>query len=126
MAKNLGNIGNVYAASGLDLDAIGYYRSELAIQKGKYDSLRLFIVNSDIGKAFLDINNYDSTRSYLNDASFFLNPKFGHLHSMYYINQAEFYFKEEQDQMADSLIELTMQNAQETQDGGGYRSVGAS
>ena len=26
MAKNYGNIGNVYSAAGLDLDAIGYYR----------------------------------------------------------------------------------------------------
>lgn len=112
-AKNLGNIGNIYAASGLDLDAIGYYRSELEIQKDKYDSLRLFIVNNDIGKAFLDLNNYDSARSYLNAASLFLNPKFEHLHSIYYVNQAELYFKEEMDQMADSLIKLTMQNAQQ-------------
>ncbi len=113
MAKNLGNIGNVYGASGLDLDAIGYYRSELAIQKSKRDTFRLFAINNNIGKAFLDLNNFDSAHHYLTSASLFLNQRFEHLHSIYYFNQAELYFKQGENQMADSLIALTMYNAQQ-------------
>ena len=113
IAKNLGNIGNVYGAAGLDLDAIGYYRSELSIQRIKQDTFRLFAINNNIGKAFLDLNYFDSARLYLQDASEFLNPRFEHLHSIFYFNQAELYFKEGNYQMADSLIELTMENAKQ-------------
>lgn len=113
IAKNLGNIGNIYAASGLDLDAIGYYRSELAIEKNKKDTFRLFTINNNIGKAFLDLNYYDSAHFYLNAATSYLNPRFEHLHSIYFFNQAELYFKEGQIEMADSLIQLTESNAKQ-------------
>ncbi|WP_462253072.1 tetratricopeptide repeat-containing sensor histidine kinase [Ekhidna sp.] len=112
MAKNLGNIGNVYAACGLMLDAIGYFKSELEIQKDVNDSLRLFTVNNSIGEAFLNLKNYDSARYYLASASSFLDPKFEHLHSIYYFNQAELYFMEGENSMADSLIKLTLNSAE--------------
>lgn len=111
IAKNLGNIGNVYAASGLDLDAIGYYKSELAIQKSKQDSFRLFAINNNIGKAFLNIDYYDSARYYLSMAADFLDPKFEHLHSIFYFNLAELNFKLGNLQKTDSLIQLTENNA---------------
>ena len=111
-ARNLGTIGNVYATCGLELDAIGYYRSELSLQKQEGDTSRLFTSNNNIGKAFLDLNYYDSARKYLNAASFFLHPRFEHQHSLYYFNQAELYFKEGKNDMADSLIQLTKGNAE--------------
>lgn len=113
MAKNLGNIGNVYAASGLDLDAIGYYRSELEIQKAKKDTFRLFVINNNIGKAFIDLKYYDSAHHYLQAASQLLSFKFEHLHSILFFNQAELYFNEGKYQMADSLILLTEINAKQ-------------
>ncbi|MEP5072368.1 MAG: hypothetical protein ABJQ96_16940, partial [Crocinitomicaceae bacterium] len=113
MAKNLGNIGNVYGASGLDLDAIGYYRSELAIQKTEKDTFRLFAINNNIGKAFLDLNYFDSAHHYLRSASLFLDPKFEHLHSIYFFNLAELSFKEGKSLSADSLINLTMNSARQ-------------
>lgn len=112
MAINLGNIGNVYGASGLDLDAIGYYRSELAIQRNKGNTFRLFAINNNIGKAFLDLNYFDSAHHYLKAASTYLESKFEHLHSIYYFNLAELYFKEGKNVGADSLINLTLQNAE--------------
>ncbi|WP_425390014.1 tetratricopeptide repeat-containing sensor histidine kinase [Ekhidna sp.] len=112
MAKNLGNIGNVYAASGLDLDAIGYYKSELSIQKNKKDTFRLFAINNNIGKAFLDLSYYDSARHYLFEAFKYLDPKFEHLHSIYFFNQAELHYKQGDFVKADSLIQLTLSNAQ--------------
>lgn len=111
MAKNLGNIGNVYAASGLDLDAIGYYRSELAIQRKLKDNFRLFAVNNNIGKAFLDLSYYDSANHYLVKAFEYLDPQFEHLHSIYFFNQAELNFKQGNLKKADSLVQLTMTNA---------------
>lgn len=113
MAKNLGSIGNVYAASGLDLDAIGYYRSELALQKQLNDTFRLFAVNNNIGKAFLDLSYFDSASFYLEEAHKFLDPKFVHLHSIYFFNRAELNFKRGNFQKADSLVSLTYQNAKE-------------
>lgn len=113
MAKNLGNIGNVYGASGLDLDAIGYYKSELAVQKNLKDTFRLFAVNNNIGKAFLDLSYYDSAQFYLNEALQYLDPKFEHLHSIYYFNQAELNFKQNEYAAADSLVRLTLKNAEE-------------
>ncbi|MEO9483299.1 MAG: tetratricopeptide repeat-containing sensor histidine kinase [Ekhidna sp.] len=113
MAKNLGNIGDVYASSGLDLDAIGYFRSELAIQQNEQDTLRLFTINNNIGKAFLNLSNYDSAHHYLEAASLYLSSEFEHLHSIYYFNQAELYFQEGKSQVADSLIKLTMANARQ-------------
>ncbi|WP_424962970.1 tetratricopeptide repeat-containing sensor histidine kinase [Ekhidna sp.] len=113
IAKNLGNIGNVYAASGLDLDAIGYYRSELAIQEKLNDTFRLFAVNNNIGKAFLDLSYYDSANHYLMKAFDYLDPQFEHLHSIYFFNQAELNYKQGNLQKADSLVQLTMANAQE-------------
>lgn len=110
-ARNLGNIGNVYGASGLDLDAIGYYKSELEIQKTLNDVFRLFAINNNIGKAFLDLSYYDSARHYLKAASEFLDPRFEHLHSIYFFNQAELSFKEGSLEKADSLILLTLENA---------------
>lgn len=112
MAKNLGNIGNVYGASGLDLDAIGYYRSELAIQKTNRDTFRLFAINNNIGKAFVDLNYFDSAHHYFESASNFLDPKFEHLHSIYYFNLAELNFKEGNSIATDSLIKLTTKNAE--------------
>lgn len=113
MAKNLGNIGNVYAASGLDLDAIGYYRSELALQKQLKDTFRLFAVNNNIGKAFLDLSYFDSASFYIEEAHKFLDPKFVHLHSIYFFNRAELNFKKGNFQKADSLVSLTYENARE-------------
>lgn len=114
IAKNLGNIGNVYAASGLDLDAIGYYKSELEIQKeSKSNTFRLFAINNNIGKAFLDLNYYDSAHRYLSDAKEYLDPKFVHLHSIYFFNLAELSFKEGDIERADSLIQLTFENARQ-------------
>ncbi|MEP0986246.1 HAMP domain-containing sensor histidine kinase [Ekhidna sp.] len=111
MAKNLGNIGNVYASSGLGLDAIGYYKSELEIQKKLKDNFRLFAINNNIGKAFLDLSYYDSSRHYLIAASKYLNPQFVHLHSIFFFNQAELSFKEGNLEKADSLLQLTFANA---------------
>ncbi|WP_420316859.1 tetratricopeptide repeat-containing sensor histidine kinase [Ekhidna sp.] len=113
IAKNLGNIGNVYAASGLDLDAIGYYKSELSIQKSKKDTFRLFAINNNIGKAFLDLSYYDSAKYYLEEASKYLGLKFEHLHSIYYFNQAELQYKMGSMIEADSLLQLTFKNANE-------------
>ncbi|WP_436514849.1 ATP-binding protein [Ekhidna sp. To15] len=113
MAKNLGDIGNVYATCGLILDAIGYYKSELVIQKERQDTLRLYTINNSLGEAFLDLKNYDSANHYLQSAASFLVPQFEHLHSIYYYNQAELYFMKDQSDLADSLIALTLSNAQQ-------------
>lgn len=113
IAKNLGNIGNVYAACGLYLDAIGYYRSELVIQKERQDTLRLYTINNSLAEAFLDLKNYDSANYYLESSASYLVPQFEHLHSIYYYNQAEFYFMLGKSDMADSLIARTLSNAQQ-------------
>ncbi|MEP1342649.1 tetratricopeptide repeat-containing sensor histidine kinase [Ekhidna sp.] len=110
-AKNLGNIGDIYAASGLDLDAIGYYKSELDIQKKVNNRFRLFTVNNSLGQAFLGLNNYDSAHFYLDQASNYLDKEFEHLHSIFFFNQAELNFKEGKTLEADSLINLTYQSS---------------
>lgn len=115
MAKNYGNLGNVYSASGLDLDAIGYYKAELEIQKNLNVPFRLFVINNNIGKAYLDIDHYDSAHHYLNKASEFLNDNFIHLHSIFYFNLAEANFKQGRFKEADSLLAITLQNAEQFQ-----------
>jgi len=112
LARNYGNIGNVYGAAGLDLDAISYYRNELTIQKDLNDPFRLFAVNNNIGKAFLDIGYYDSAHFYLEKAGEYLNEEFIHLHSIYYFNLAETHFNEGQLVRTDSLLVLTFENAE--------------
>ena len=112
MAKNYGNIGNVYSAAGLDLDAIGYYRLELSIQEKLDKPFRLFAINNNIGKAFLDVDFYDSAHHYLNKASQYLNENFIHLHSILYFNLAEAFFKQKDWNKADSLLKITLENAE--------------
>ncbi|MEM7296912.1 MAG: tetratricopeptide repeat-containing sensor histidine kinase [Bacteroidota bacterium] len=113
MSKNYGNIGNVYRTVGLDLDAIGYYRLELAIQEKLNTPFRLFTINNDIGKAFLDINFYDSAHKYFDKAASYLDDNFIHLHSIFYFNLAETYFKQDEWAMTDSLLQITFNNAEE-------------
>lgn len=113
MANNYGNLGNVYSASGLDLDAIAYYKSELEIQKSLNVPFRLFVINNNIGKAYLDIDHYDSADHYLERASNYLNDNFIQLHSIFYFNLAESYFKQNNLDVADSLLEVTLKNAKQ-------------
>lgn len=113
MAKNYGNIGNVYSAAGLDLDAIGYYRLELKLQEKLNTPFRLFAINNNIGKAYLDIDFYDSAHFYLNKAGMYLNDSFVHLHSILYFNLAEANFKEKKYAIADSLLGITLKNAEQ-------------
>lgn len=112
MSKNYGNIGNVYRSVGLDLDAIGYYRLELAIQEKLNNSFRLFSINNNLGKTFLEINYYDSAHKYFDKAGSYLNENFIHLHSIFYFNLAETYFKQDEWAMADSLLQITFENAE--------------
>ena len=111
IAKNLGSIGDVYAASGLVLDAIGYYKSELQVQKSLQDTSRLFTSNNNIGKAYLDLGYIDSAQFYLNTAGNFLDSKFEHQHSIYFINSAELSFYQQNYSETDSLLKLSWNNA---------------
>lgn len=111
-AKNLGNIGNVYSAAGFDLDAIDYYRSELRIQKKLNKSFRLFAINNNIGKSFLDLNYTDSAHFYLNQATNYLDDESIGLASILYFNLAEVYFKESEFGKVDSLLQITFSNAE--------------
>ncbi|NQZ75583.1 MAG: hypothetical protein HRT61_05645, partial [Ekhidna sp.] len=112
VAKNLGNIGNIYAASGLDLDAIGYYKSELELQKNLGNKFRLFAVNNNIGKSFLDLRMYDSARNYLNAAGAYLDQSFEQFHSIFFFNHAELNFAVGNYDLADLLLRMTYQNSE--------------
>ncbi len=110
-AKNLGNLGNVYSAAGFDLDAIDYYKSELKIQRKLKKNFRLFAINNNLGKSFLDLNYYDSAHFYLKEATNYLDDESIRLASILYFNLAKVAFKEENYPKADSLLQLTFTNA---------------
>lgn len=114
LAKNMGDIGDIYAASGLDLDAIGYYKSELEIlQKSNKDTTRLFTINNSIVRTFLDLNHLDSARIYLDAVANYLTPKLRHLHPLYLINLAEFSLQQGNVETADSLTHRALAIAKE-------------
>jgi len=111
MAKNLGNIGNIYSASGLKLDAIELYKSELKLLDSTDAVFRYFASYNNIGKAYVDINYPDSSLYYLGKAGRFIRTDWEHLWSIFYFNQAEAYFKMRQFDSADSLLNLAEENA---------------
>ena len=86
---------------------------ELKLQEKLNTPFRLFAINNNIGKAFLDVDFYDSAHFYLDKASQYLSDNFIHLHSIFYFNLAETYFKERNYAVADSLLQITLANAEE-------------
>jgi len=111
LAKNLGNLGNIYSASGLKLDAIELYKSELQLLDADLSRFRYFAVYNNIGKAFLDINYPDSAMIYLVKAGQFKDSEWEHLWSIFYFNQAESYYKMGQIGLAASMLRLAESNA---------------
>ncbi len=110
-ARNLGVIGKIYAASGLDLDAIGYFRSELSLQEEIGNKERLFEINNDIGETFMAMKSYDSASKYFDRTRDYLDDRFKHIHSMYFLSKAEFHYRMEEWEHADSLVALALDNA---------------
>lgn len=112
VAKNLGNIGNVYSAAGFNLDAINYYKLELEIQKRLNRQRRLFAIYNNIGSAFFNLNEFDSTHHYLKMATNYLDESFIQLSPILYSNMAETFLLQGDLHRADSLLELTFSAAE--------------
>lgn len=112
IAKNLGNIGNVYSAAGFNLDAINYYKLELDIQKRLNKNRRLFAIYNNIGSAFFNLNEFDSTHHYLRLATKYLDDSFVQLSPILYSNMAETFLLQGNLSKTDSLLELTFETAE--------------
>ncbi len=112
-ARNLRMIGKVYAASGLDLDALGYFRSALLIQSEIEETGQsLFEINNEIGAVFLDMNNYDSAAEYFRHAELLLDNEFEKFYPLYYLGRAELEYSLNEWERTDSLVRLTLSNAE--------------
>ena len=112
-ARNLRVIGKVYAASGLDLDALGYFRSALLIRSEMDNNQKsLFEINNDMGEVFLEMKNYDSASKYFHVAETLLDDGFKEIHAIYYIGRAELHYRMNEWEEADSLVTLTLNNAE--------------
>ena len=110
-ARNLWVIGKIYAASGLDLDALGYFRSALSLQTEIGGKQSLFEINNDIGNVFLDVKNYDSALKYFERSGVLLDESFKQIHSSFFLSRAEFHYIMNDFEKADSLVKLSIENA---------------
>ena len=110
-ARNLWAIGKIYAASGLDLDALGYFRSALSLQTEIGGKQSLFEINNDIGNVFLDVKNYDSALKYFERSGVLLDESFKQIHSSFFLSWAEFHYIMNDFEKADSLVRLSIENA---------------
>jgi len=113
LAKNYGNMGNVYASANLHYDAIGYYKKELQIQKGLINNkFRKFAINSNIGREYQLLNVFDSSMYYFKGAQQFMDSSFVNLYSIFYCNIAELRFKRGNINGADSILVSALKNAE--------------
>jgi ATP/maltotriose-dependent transcriptional regulator MalT len=115
-AKNLANIGNIFSASDQKLTAINYYHQALVIQKRLNNQFRIFAGYNNIGKAYLDISEFDSARYYLKQAEQVIDSSFIHLSAITYFNLAETEFKDGNIDLTSEILDKCIQTARKYED----------
>ncbi len=113
LAKNYGNMGNVYASANLFYDAIGYFKNEIAIQSELTNNkFRKFAINSNIGRAYQQLNVFDSSMHYFDHAMQYIDSSYVNLFSIFYFNIAEAHFRNGDIATADSILGPALENAE--------------
>ena len=113
LAKNYGNMGNVYASASLFYDAIGYFKNEIAIQSELTNNkFRKFAINSNIGRAYQQLNVFDSSMHYFDHAMQYIDSSYVNLFSIFYFNIAEAHFRNGDIATADSILGPALENAE--------------
>lgn len=113
LAQNHGNMGNLYSSAGLFFDAIRAFKKEQKLQNVLTDNeFRKFVINNNLGRAYQQINIFDSSMVYFEKAKQFTDSSFVNLFSVFYFNIAEAHFNRGNIAKADSILKIALENAE--------------
>ncbi|MEM6641718.1 MAG: HAMP domain-containing sensor histidine kinase [Bacteroidota bacterium] len=110
--RNSANIGNVYSSAALFYDAINFFKEASRIQDSySSTSFDKFAINSNLGRAYQQLDMFDSSMYYFEKARQHMDSSFVHLFSIYYYNQAEAFYRSGEIPTADSILRDALKSA---------------
>jgi signal transduction histidine kinase len=112
VARNLGFIGNVYSMAGDEKNAIESYKEALLNFLLTGNQNRIFAMNNNIAKSYLEVDIIDSARVYFKLAGAAIRKEFEFMRPIYLFNLSELEFKSRNYDLADSLLKVTIKEAE--------------
>lgn len=119
VARNLGFIGNVYSMAGDEKNAVESYKEALINFLITGNQNRIFAMNNNIAKSYLEVDMIDSARIYFELAGGAIRKEFEFMRPIYLFNISELEFKSENYDLADSLLKVTTKEAEHYSDNRG-------
>ena len=123
LARNLGYLGNVYSMAGDKISSIEYYHKALVKHLKLNNQIRIFTMNNNIGKSYLDNVQFDSASKYLQLANARFDESFGRMKPILLFNLANLQFLFKNYDKADSILNICVIEGSMYKD---YRAISRS